>query len=443
MYNPNDNQFNQNNQNSTGASHDWKAYDPNYHTQQFTMPNSQTAEDTTNSAFYQSSQVNASQSRAAVKKQKSKGGKITAFVLAGLILSCGAGFCGSVLAQTLFDKDSTNPPVLQQSIVNTSNQNGSNAKISDVAAATVDSVVEITTETVDRNTFLQQYTTTGAGSGVVLTSDGYIITNHHVIDGASTIKVTLRNGTTYDATLVGSDADSDIAVVKIDASDLHAAVLGDSDQLVVGEQAIAIGNPLGQLGGSVTEGIISALDREITIGGKTMHLLQTSAAINPGNSGGGLFNENGELVGIVNAKTSEAGIEGLGFAIPINTAKDVAQELISHGYVSGKVRLGVSLIKIPDEQTALQYGVQKAGVYVAQVTANSDAYYAGLRAADLIKSVNGTEISETQDVKNFIEEASVGDVLKFVVDRNGQEMEIDVTLSEYNSNLEQFNNALS
>lgn len=371
-------------------------------------------------------------------KKKSNKGKIAALILAGMILSAGCGFAGNLLVEKINPSSSEKLPVLTQSVVNTSNQDGNTSTVADVAAATASTVVEITTETVTRNQFMQQYTTTGAGSGVIITEDGYIITNHHVIDGASTIKVTLRSGESYDAKLVGSDAESDIAVVKIEKTGLTSAVLGDSDKLVVGELAVAIGNPLGQLGGSVTEGVISALDREITVEDQTMHLLQTSAAINPGNSGGGLFNSNGELIGIVNAKTSEAGIEGLGFAIPVNKAKEVATELMENGYVTGKVKLGVSLVEILSEDVARQYQVDELGVYIAQVNANSDAYYGGLRAGDLIKQLNGKDVSESDDVKSVVEESSVGDVLKFVVSRNGEEQTVEVTLTEYNSNANKF-----
>ena len=167
-----------------------------------------------------------------------------------------------------------------------------------VVAAVENSVVEITTETVTTSTFFGQYVTQGAGSGVVVSADGYIVTNNHVVDGATNIKVTLANKTTYDATVVGTDEKTDIAVVKINASGLTPAVFGDSSQIVVGQDVIVIGNPLGSLGGSVTKGIVSALDRQVTIENQTMTLLQIDAAVNPGNSGGGAFDANGNLIGI-------------------------------------------------------------------------------------------------------------------------------------------------
>ena len=375
-----------------------------------------------------------SASGAAVKKNH-KGLKITALILAGMILAFASGFGGAMAAQGLNGSNSNggSSTVLTKSIVNTSNTAGSTTSTAEVVEAVSDSVVEITTEVVQTNQFLQQYVSEGAGSGVIISEDGYIVTNNHVIEGASSIQVRTKDGETYQASLVGTDAENDIAVVKIDDSGLSAAVIGDSDSLVVGEDAVAIGNPLGSLGGTVTRGIVSALDREITIDGNTMHLLQIDAAINPGNSGGGLFNSSGELVGIVNAKSSASGIEGLGFAIPINTAMDIATDLIENGYVTGKVKLGVTLLAIEDEQTAMQYGVSKTGVYIKQVEANSDAYYAGLRAGDLIDSINGQKITSTDEVKSAIESSSVGDTLEIKIYRGNKEQTVQVTLTEYNS----------
>jgi serine protease Do len=175
------------------------------------------------------------------------------------------------------------------------------------------------------------YTVQGAGSGVILTSDGYIVTNNHVVDGATRIEVVLSDGTTFDATVIGTDAQADIAVVKVDQPDLVAVTVGSSDTLVVGDAAVAIGNPLGELGGTVTEGIISSLSREIDLDGHTMDLLQTDAAINPGNSGGGLFNAAGNLIGIVVAKSSGSNLEGLGFAIPIDHVRALIEGYIATG----------------------------------------------------------------------------------------------------------------
>lgn len=206
-------------------------------------------------------------------------------------------------------------------------------KIPEIVVLTADSIVEVYTETVVNGGRFGQYIVEGAGSGVIISADGYIVTNNHVIDGTEKITVRLKNGTEYEATLIGRDSKTDIAVLKINEKDLKPVVFGDSDELVVGELAVAIGNPLGMLGGTVTDGIISALSRNIDIDGQMMNLLQMSAAVNPGNSGGGLFNRYGELVGIVNAKASGYDIEGLGFAIPINIVKSVIDDLIKYSYV--------------------------------------------------------------------------------------------------------------
>lgn len=218
--------------------------------------------------------------------------------------------------------------------------------LAEIVDQTAPSVVEVFTETKKVSNWFQEYVMEGAGSGVILSEDGYIVTNHHVIDGASTIKVRTNNGQTYEAALKGTDSKTDLAVLKIEATDLLPAKLADSSAVRVGDFVIAIGNPLGELGGTVTEGIISAKDREITIDGQTMTLLQTSAAVNPGNSGGGLFDLEGKLVGVVNSKSSGSDIEGLAFAIPANTVQIITQELIQHGYVTGRPQLGISVTQL-------------------------------------------------------------------------------------------------
>ncbi len=213
---------------------------------------------------------------------------------------------------------------------------GSGISIADIASMNSDSVVEITISATATNVLLGKYTTTGSGSGVIISSDGYILTNNHVVESAKDINIRLHDGTEYVAKVIGTDSKTDIAVLKVDATNLKPVTIGDSDKLVVGETAVVIGNPLGELGGTVTNGIISALEREITLDGSKMNLIQTNAAINPGNSGGGLFNSKGELVGIVVAKSSGLDIEGLGFAIPINDVKDVISDILNLGYVSGR-----------------------------------------------------------------------------------------------------------
>lgn len=309
-------------------------------------------------------------------------------------------------------------------------QSSGNLTVAEVAAMVADSVVEITTESIQTGSIFQQYVTEGAGSGVIVTTDGYIATNNHVIEGASKISVTLHNGKAYDATLVGADSKTDLAVIKIEASDLQPAVMGTSSTLVVGETAIAVGNPLGSLGGTVTDGIISALSREIQIDDTTMTLLQTNAAINPGNSGGGLFNAKGELIGIVSAKSSGTGIEGLGFAIPIDTAKPVIEQLKSNGYVKGRVDTGLSLIDISNVQTAFLYRVSRTGLYVQQVT-GENAAKAGFKSGDRIIAVNGEEISGMSDFNLKLDACKVGDTVTITVVRNMYSYDLSLKLSEY------------
>ena len=236
------------------------------------------------------------------------------------------------------------------------------------------SVVAITTEQMSgsQTWFGGYYVQSGAGSGVIISQDGYILTCAHVVDGATSVKVQLQNGETYDASIVGSDATSDIAVLKIEATGLTPAVIGDSDALAVGETVVAVGNPLGTLSNTVTDGIISALNREVTVEDNDMTLLQTNASISPGNSGGGLFNANGELIGIVNAKSSYSEAEGIGFAIPIDQAMEIAQQLIENGAVI-RPALGVKILDVMDANTANQLGVSATGVYVVEVTAGGGA----------------------------------------------------------------------
>lgn len=312
--------------------------------------------------------------------------------------------------------------------------NGSELSVAEIAAKAQNSVVEIVTEGVVTNNFMQQFIQQGAGSGVIIDANGYIVTNNHVIDGADKITVTLKSGESYDATLIGTDSETDVALIKIDATNLQPATLGDSSTLQVGETAVAIGNPLGQLGGTVTNGIVSALDRQITIDGQTMTLLQTNAAINPGNSGGGLFNGNGELIGMVVAKSSSAEdgtpVEGLGFAIPVNTVREVAQQLQQYGYVKGRVQLGVSLLDITTPQQAMMYRVGQTGVYIQQVTAGGAAEKAGLKIGDCIISVEGTDVSTADEVKAVLKNYNVGDTILITVLRDNRQETVEVTLQE-------------
>ena len=311
---------------------------------------------------------------------------------------------------------------------------GSNMTVQEITEKTKASVVEIKTESVSSDSWMQQYVTEGAGSGVIISKDGYIVTNNHVIDGASKITVTTADDKSYEARLVGTDSNSDVAVIKIKASDLTPATYGNSDQLKVGDMAVAIGNPLGELGGTVTAGIISALDRELSIDGKTMTLLQTDSSINPGNSGGGLFNGDGQLIGIVVAKSSGSDVEGLGFAIPINKAADVAQQLMDNGYVKGQPYTGMSYTEgsqQSDFDSFFSNGSSSSSknVYIASVD-SSKAKRAGFQAGDMVFAVDGKQITSFEDLSSIITSHKVGDKVTYTIVRNGKTQDIKLTLQE-------------
>lgn len=342
-------------------------------------------------------------------------------ILLSGVVGFGAGYAGSHL--------SNNANVTIQQQTNKSNFGTVQVSdVSDIVEKCKDSVVEITTESASSgNSIFGQYVSQGAGSGVIISKDGYIVTNNHVVSGATSLKVTTTDGTEYDASVVGNDSQTDLAVIKVDANNLQAATLGDSDILQVGDPAIAIGNPLGELGGTVTTGIISATDRQITIDDETMTLLQTDAAINPGNSGGGLFNADGNLIGIVNAKESSTGIEGLGFAIPITPAQDIITELMQNGSVTSRPALNVSLYDYTSNNQG-QYSKYEDGCYIVQIVKNGAADKAGLKQNDRILSFDSEQIQSTSDVKNVLKKHKIGDTIKMVVERDSKKITVEITL---------------
>lgn len=342
-------------------------------------------------------------------------------ILLSGVVGFGAGYAGSHL--------SNNANVTIQQQTNKSNFGTVQVSdVSDIVEKCKDSVVEITTESASSgNSIFGQYVSQGAGSGVIISKDGYIVTNNHVVSGATSLKVTTTDGTEYDASVVGKDSQTDLAVIKVDANNLQATTLGDSDILQVGDPAIAIGNPLGELGGTVTTGIISATDRQITIDDETMTLLQTDAAINPGNSGGGLFNADGNLIGIVNAKESSTGIEGLGFAIPITPAQDIITELMQNGSVTSRPALNVSLYDYTSNNQG-QYSKYEDGCYIVQIVKNGAADKAGLKQNDRILSFDGEQIQSTSDVKNVLKKHKIGDTIKMVVERDSKKITVEITL---------------
>jgi len=381
------------------------------------------------------------------KKKKKFNGKHVARSAVALVLAAAMGFAGGfvgakfggsgkVVIQQVAPSSTANSSDSADSSITAASSSGSSLTTEQVADLVSPSVVVITTEQVvysQWSWYGQNQVESGAGSGVIISSDGYILTCAHVVDGASTITVTIGDKD-YTATLVGEDTTSDIAVIKIDADGLTPATVGNSDSLKVGQSVMAVGNPLGELGGTVTGGMISALNRSVTIQGSssvnTMSLIQMDASVSPGNSGGGLFNMNGELVGIVNAKSSSSDAEGLGFAIPINDAIKVAQELLENGYVTGRPYLGITYLAVTDAQTASQLGVNAYGVYVVEVVKGGPAEKAGLQAGDRIVSVDGTEIASKDDLGTLMQKHAAGDTLSITIAREGQMQTVNVTLGE-------------
>ncbi len=302
---------------------------------------------------------------------------------------------------------------------------------SQVYAQNVNSTVGITTA-ITTNFWGYQTTSAASGSGFILSADGYILTNYHVIEDSSAITVTLYDGTAYDASLVGYDESNDVAVLKVDATDLSPVVLGDSDNLLVGDSVVAIGNPLGELTFSLTVGVVSALDRNITLSsGSSMNLIQTDCAINSGNSGGALFNLYGEVIGITNAKYSssslgEASIDNIGFAIPVNLVRDIVESIIEYGYIT-KPYIGVSVTNVSAESQ--KFGLPE-GAAVAAVNEDSPAQKAGLEVNDIITEANGSPITGSADLVKLVGAMSPGDKLTLSVYRQGETLSITVTVEE-------------
>ncbi len=273
------------------------------------------------------------------------------------------------------------------------------------------------------------FSASSVGSGIIMSEDGYIITNNHVIEGMTTIQVVLDDGQKFDARLIGADARTDLAVIKIEATDLPKAEFGDSDMLEQGDPAIAIGNPAGlQLQNTVTYGIISAINRDIVVEDREMTLIQTDASINPGNSGGPLVNEFGQVIGINTIKVGISYYEGLGFAIPMNTAKPIIDELISRGYIKGRPSIGISGETFSERDAAF-YGLP-AGLYIEYVHPYSDAFKKGLRRGDIITKMNGTRLTSTAEIKKIRDTFSAGDTVTLTVYRNSKEIDIDVILMD-------------
>lgn len=285
----------------------------------------------------------------------------------------------------------------------------------------------------------QEYTQKAAGSGVIISEDGYVLTNNHVISGADKITVYVNPGDgseekSYEATLIGSSESNDIAVLKIDATGLNAAAFGDSDQLEVGELAVAIGNPMGQVHGSVTAGIISAVEQELTIDDVTINAIQTDAAINPGNSGGALFDSYGNVIGIVYAKSSSVSIEGIGYAIPVNNIKDLVAQMINDAdsvkdqTKGSQIMLGITIRDITEEMSK-QYSMP-VGVYITEVSSMSAAERAGLQKGDIITEFAGETVTSADDLNAIKAKQTSGDTVSVKIDRNGKTLTLDLVVPQ-------------
>lgn len=369
--------------------------------------------------------------------QKKRSGAKRVIAAFALVVFCfgagvGGGYLGSVLNSDNIVTEAASAAKEQSTtvVVPTVATDEGALTVAELSSITKPSVVAVTTESVQTNQYFGSYVTSGAGSGVIISEDGYIITNAHVINGASSVSVQLDNKEVYSAQIIGYNTENDIAVLKIDAAGLTPATIGDSSKLVAGEFALAVGNPLGNLGGTVTDGIISALDREVTVENQKMTLLQTSASISPGSSGGGLFNARGELIGITNAKpSSSSGAEGLGFAIPVNTAYEVAQDIINNKG-SSSIVMGVTVVTISDAQTAAKYGVSAMGVYIQSVNAGGGAEAAGLQVGDMFVAVEGQTVSTAEELKSVLNKHKAGDTVEIQVARDRNLVTAKVTLQQ-------------
>ena len=373
------------------------------------------------------------------KKQsffKSTAAKVIAIVLACAIIGTGCGFGGAALyrsstRQTVTLQQSDRAPVTV-SVKQVDGQ--TKMEPAEVYASTVNSVVSInTTATAGTNIFGQTVETASAGSGFIISSDGYIVTNYHVVKGATSVKVTLYSGDTYDATVIGGDSDYDVAVIKINAGGLPAVTLGNSADVNVGDTVLAIGNPLGELTFSMSQGIVSCCDRAINVDGTPFNMIQVDASINPGNSGGPLVNLYGEVVGIVSAKYSSYSnttVEGLGFAIPISDVRAIITDIIENGQVTGKAYLAIKAGTMT-EQMAAQYDIDiTEGVFVYSTESGGAGEKAGLQLGDVITKLNDTAITSMTDLTMAKKSYKAGDTVTLTVYRSGEYITLDLTFDQ-------------
>ena len=388
-------------------------------------------DDQLNSFQYHSGPQQPVQEMKPVKKNR-MGLRVTALALCCALLGGAVGGGVAYYAGNRPGETSVNVSSRPAAQVSVNTVDGKNAMSdAEVYAAGVNSVVSINvTGTSGTNFFGQAVQTASSGSGFILTKDGFIVTNYHVVKDADQVKVTLYNGDEYEAKYVGGDEDYDIAVIKVEATDLQPVTLGDSSSLNVGDHVLAIGNPLGELTFSMSGGMVSCVNRAINVDGTPFNMIQTDASINPGNSGGPLFNQYGEVVGIVSAKYSSTGnesVEGLGFAIPINDVFAMIQDIMTNGYVTNKPYLGVTAGTMT-EQMAAQYRYDiTSGVFIYSVEEDSAADHAGLKMGDVITKVDDTAITSMEDLTVAKKQYSAGDTCTLTVYREGQETTVELT----------------
>ncbi len=372
------------------------------------------------------------------KKSKNRG---TALLLA-FVIGVGATSLASFLAlPKLVEKEiaklpgsayslniSPNPSMTAEQGGATQVANKKLLTVVEIARKVGPTVVGINTKVAVQN-FFGMHTQDGSGSGIIISSDGYVVTNNHVIEGATEIKILLSDGKEFEAKLVGGDARTDLAVLKMEGENFPYATLGNSSELQVGELAVAIGNPLGnELAGSVTGGYISALNRSITVDDRKFNLIQTDAAINPGNSGGALVNNYGEVIGINSVKMSASGVEGIGFAIPIDEAKPIIEDLKNGGYVKGRPVIGIAGRDVT-KQDSEYYGIP-VGVYVLELTPYSAAEKAGIKTSDVIIEIDGVKIETIDELNQEKEKHKAGDTVTLTVIRGEDTLKIPLTLQE-------------
>ena len=373
------------------------------------------------------------------KKQsffKTTAAKVIAVVLACAIIGTGCGFGGAALyrsstRQTVTLQQSDRAPVTV-SVKQVDGQ--TKMEPAEVYASTVNSVVSInTTASAGINIFGQTVETASAGSGFIISPDGYIVTNYHVVKGATSVKVTLYNGDTYDAAVIGGDSDYDVAIIKINAGGLPAVTLGNSADVNVGDTVLAIGNPLGELTFSMSQGIVSCCDRAINVDGTPFNMIQVDASINPGNSGGPLVNLYGEVVGIVSAKYSSYSnttVEGLGFAIPISDVQAIITDIIENGQVTGKAYMAIKAGTMT-EQMAAQYNIDiTEGVFVYSTESGGAGEKAGLQLGDVITKLNDTAITSMTDLTMAKKGYKAGDTVTLTVYRGGEYITLELTFDQ-------------